>query len=381
MSKLDSEFTVEVVEVVEVLKHNNADKLEIIKFKFADGTVPEYQVVASKGDYKPGSWGVYISNDVLVPVDRPEFSFLTKRLDYIKGATTYRVKAAKIRGELSTGMLVHVNDVTGCGRDTLVVGQDMAEKMGVIRYVRPEDVEREPAENAGTNRRTGNWLAKWWRGWTRRQSINIPDYSVLSLRKSPKLFSEEELVYVTEKIHGSNIRFGRVAGVPLVGSHHTIKTDNRPRWKKLIWKQRSGNGSWYGKDVFKEWFFRVFPNRRDWDELPNNVVFYGELYGPGIQKLTYSRESKTAVVVFDAWFVKEKRWATKEELDDMLPFNLSRPPQLWYGTVTLDKIKSLAEGPSVLGNGKHIREGVVVRSADWSRRGKWVGEGYYLIKE
>lgn len=392
MTKLDSEFTCEVVEVVEILPHGNADKLEVARFKFADGTIPEYQVVVSKGDFKPGSWGVYVSDDSLAPVDKPQFEFLKKRLDYIpfKYCThlrkmdgprcgcvdLYRVKAAKIRGVLSTGMMLHFEELPSDFKRNAGVGTDCSAILGVVRYVRPEDVVVE--HETGVERKTGNWLKRWWRGWL-RGNIKLPDYSVLSLRKSPHLFDDDSEVFVTEKIHGSNIRFGMVAGRPVVGSHHTIKTDNRPWWKKRLAPKKTGN--WYGTDVFSEWFFRVFPSKEYWRDFPNNIVFYGELYGENIQKLSYGAV-KTRVAVFDAWDVKAKRWLSYDEMLDVLPWNISTPPILFKGHATLDDIKALSRGNTTVNTtAKHIREGVVVRSMDWQKRGKWVSEDYLAIKD
>ena len=140
MTKLDSEFTCEVVEVVEILPHPNADRLEIARFKFVDGTVPEYQVVVAKGDFKPASWGVYISDDSIVSTEKPQFSFLEKRLDYLVGSKSYRIKAAKIRGTLSTGMMLHFEELPSDFKRGAGVGTDCSAALGVVRYVRPEDV-------------------------------------------------------------------------------------------------------------------------------------------------------------------------------------------------------------------------------------------------
>lgn len=367
MTKLDSEFTCEVVKVTEVMSHPNADRLDVVRFSFVDGTIPEYQVVVSRGDFKCGDLGVYISDDSMVPIARPEFSFLTTRLDYKKGNAHYRVRAAKIRGVVSTGMMV-VPD------GKLVLGDDWSDVLGVVRYY----TESEPAViETGTERRTGSVLSRWWKKFLNSSEINIPDYSVISLRKCPTLFDPDELVCVTEKIHGSNIRFGKVNGRLLIGSHHVIKSDHRPWWKRLLKKHRP-TGSWYGNDVFTEWFKREFPSPMYHDELPNNIVFYGELYGSGIQKLNYST-SVPKVVVFDAWNVKEKRWLNYNELICYVPSHISLVPTVAVTRITSDTLRELSSGASLL-DPKSIREGVVVRSADWKKCGKWVGDEYLAMK-
>lgn len=373
MSDNSSEFTCETVRVFQVLKHPNADRLEIVKFSWADGSVPEYQVVVGKEEFKVDDVALYISDDAMVPVNKKCFEFLKTRLDYKQGDTYYRIRAAKIRQMVSTGLLIPI--------ETKKVGLDCSTTFGVIRYVNPN--EESPLDSGEVTRRTGHYLFRWLRNITRSQNLHIPDFSVTSLRKVPKLFEDGEMVVVTEKVHGSNIRFGKVKGRLLVGSHHTIKTDNR-NWlvRKLF--PRKGTGSWYGEDIFTAWAkVSVEPMLR---EFPDNVVFYGEIFGvtesgKKIQDLTYGR-TRPGVVTFAAWDLKTKRWLSMLELYDALPAHLVQPPTLFIGEYIFDSVKGLAEGYTrLMDSCPHIREGCVVASMDGTKRGKWVSENYLTRKK
>lgn len=373
----DTESCCEVVKLVSVEKHPNADRLEIAKFAFANGTIPDYQVVVGKGDFVVGDLAVYISDDMLVPVDRPEFAFLK---DKAKNGY-HRVRACRLRGQMSTGLLVK--------GDNLKLGSDMSNAIGVLKYVNPLET-RENSQTGNTNVKR-SWFSRFLRKvfpslLTRWRTSSVPEYSVYSLRKVPDLFSEGEPVIVTEKIHGSNIRFGKINGRIYIGSHRTEKSDSRPWLLRKLFPVRRGKG-YYGKDVWTEWFERTFNTRAKLDALPNNVIFYGELFGPGIQPWTYGLK-QTQVMCYDAYDLKSKQWLNYHQIVAELPLFIHTVPV--YGITTGGTgfnravIKNLAEYDTEVKawyvtdpNHKcNDREGVVIRSVDWKKAGKLVSDRY-----
>lgn len=380
----DSESTCEVVEVVEISKHPNANKLSIVKFKFANGIIPDYQCIAGNGDFVVGGLAVYISDDMMVPTNREEFAFLKNRLDFKadKYGGMYRIKAAKIRGEISTGLLIPTKDISG-SRDTVAVGEDMSGKLGVVKYESPLE-RREAAGFSGNSNLRIGWLRRTLLRLTRwfYTPVQIPEYGVLSLRKVPGLFTEGEQVVYTEKIHGSNIRFGLVNGRIYIGSHHTEKSDSRPWLLRKIAPKNRGAG-YYGKDAWTGWFNRIFNNPERLKQLPNNIIFYGELFGPGIQPWTYSL-ANTQVMVFDAYDLKTKKWLNRHDVNCLLPGFIQTVPTIqWSVPFSKDTLKQLAEGnssiPSCFYTGLKNdipREGIVVRSMDFSKAGKLVSDRY-----
>lgn len=360
----NTESTCEVVLVQTVDVHPNADRLELVKFSFKNGIVPDYQVVTRRGDFKPGDLAVYISDDMMVPVDRPEFVFLK---DKAKGGY-HRVRACRLRGVMSTGFLIH-NEISGS------LGEDVADKLGVIKYVSPLE-KSATAQSVSTPGESLGLFARIFYSVIRRlyTPAKIPDYSVLSLRKVPNLFQEGEPVIVTEKIHGINIRFGRVGSRIFIGSHHTEKSDSRPWFLRLFNRRKRGPG-YYGTDVWSKWFNRHFASDEQLRNLPRNIIFYGELYGAGIQPWTYGLFN-TQVVLFDAYHVTEKRWLSWPELVSFsADIGVDMAPTLaWSIPYSRETIKNLSEHDSALYGGPS--EGVVVRSADWKRAGKLVSDRY-----
>lgn len=307
---IDSEFSCEVVKVIQVVKHPNADRLEVAHFAFVDGTAPNYQCVVGKGDFISGNTAIYISDDSTVPLTGP-FEFLKTRLDCKPGATSYRIRAAKLRGVISTGMLIP--NTSGAP-----VGTEMSLELQVSKYESPaERKEREHALYGGPKPGRFQRLIAWFVKKVYKP-ISVPDYSVVSLRKAPNYFSGGEEVVYTEKIHGSNIRFGKIGSRVYIGSHHCEKTDSRASVLRWLFP-RGGKNHWYKEDVWTQWFNRTFSTPARLAELPSNIIFYGELFGPGIQPEYDYGYTETQVRVFNAWDVKRKKWLSRGDMQMCLP--------------------------------------------------------------
>lgn len=95
-----SQFAVEVVVLDDVVPHPNADALDL-------AVIGGYRAVVKKGVFKKGDSVVYIPEDALVPEDILEHIGLTGRL---AGKQKNRVKAIRLRGELSQGIVVRLKD-------------------------------------------------------------------------------------------------------------------------------------------------------------------------------------------------------------------------------------------------------------------------------
>lgn len=358
----ESEQIAEVVEITEVLPHPNADRLEILHFRRKGGPTA-YTVVDRKGR-KAGDLVVYVGVDCIVPIIGP-FKFLSERPDG-KDKSHFRLRAARFRGVYSEGLIVDLPDAAWG------LGKQVADLMA-ISYHNPE-----PEGAAGPTQPSKKPRRDW------RRNV-IPEYGVISLRKAPHHFTPGEPVVVTEKVHGTNARFGLIGSQFVVGSHRTFKTDNRRWWERLLGVGPKVHGpGWYGEDL---WMHVALTRALHAEcEQFRGWVFYGEIYGttPGgkkVQDLTYGLRGP-ALRLFDAWHTGEKRWASWLELRGMAhDMGISVVPVLYVGPYDLEEVQRLAEGQSTLDKGT-VREGVVVRALDDpGRRGKWVGEGYRTRKE
>lgn len=108
---------------IELFVHPNADALQI-------GKVGSYQVVVQKGLYQDGD----------VVVFAPEKSILTGAIrenfeKYLVGPNQDRVKAVRLRGEISTGIIIHPSLVPDF--DSQPIDEDLSDLLGITKYEPP----------------------------------------------------------------------------------------------------------------------------------------------------------------------------------------------------------------------------------------------------
>lgn len=299
-----STHSVNVIDIEKVLPHGNADRLEIIP-------VGGWQAVVKAGQFKPGDRAIYIEPDYTVPTTRPEFSFLAK-----EGRDRHRLKAVRLRGALSFGLLIPVpEDIADAS-----VGEDVMERLGIERYEPPVKLAR------------GDELpeAEWPQAYASK-------FDVESLQKFPTVFREGEEVLVTEKIHGANARYLFSTGVFYIGS--------RSRWLK--------------PDVGHAWKQAVDGDSRilEWCRAHPETVLYGEIYGP-VQSLKYGSQGKVSFAAFAASHKGEWLDTIRLHNDETIP----TVPLIYRGPWWPKTILPLAEADSAVEGAEpgHMREGFVI---------------------
>lgn len=331
-----TEFYCEAVQLGKIGKHPNADTLSIT-------TVYGRPVIFKSGEFQPGDTAVYIPVDAVVDTDRPEFSWLAE-----KSTCTglHRVKATKIRGIPSHGFLVNPDP-----KLNIVPGQKCMALYGVKKYD-PGPCYQQGGAISGEAVRAP-------------QEGIVPTYDIESLRRYSNLLIEGEEVWVSEKIHGSNGRWAYIDGQLYCGSRTRFRRDS-------VWNQVA-----------------ELHNLQGVLSLPENhgLVLYGEVYGPGIQDLTYGKE-KPDVVFFDVYDTQSGKWYDFYQFRDWLrKYSLPCVPHLYRGSFNLKDCMAMAEGQSTLQEGT-VREGIVVKPTTerWNQDIgrvflKLPGEGYLLRKD
>ena len=377
----DTEFICEVVRVTEVAPHPGADRLDIARFATADGPAA-YQVVTQRGAFAPGDVAAYLGVDCVIPKGIPSLDFLFERPDG-KGKEHFRLKAARLRGQYSEGLLVPVPDAV-----PPVVGEDVSQVWNIGYYQAPERDAGPPGEPTPPAART------WWWKFKRRlvrvqdNTMNgrMPLYGVASLRKLPLLFEHGEDVVITEKIHGSNMRFGWLDGRFVVGSRMVIKTDVRSWLARLLRVGAAPGPGWYDGDLWTD--AAIMHGLAEKTKHAPGLIFYAELYGrtpsdAKIQDLTYGDEI-LGVRVFDVFDSRARKWL---EYGDAAweARHIPIVPHLWEGPFDLATIVRRVDTDWATSElASHIMAGVVVRAAVEGRthvRGKWVSEAYRMRKD
>lgn len=116
---------VRVVVIDDVIKHSNADALEL-------AIVGGWQCCVKLGEFKKGDLAIYCEIDSMLPISNPIFEFLQERKDSLKlvGEEVYsRIKTIRLRKELSQGLVIPVpSDMK------VVVGENLTTKLGILKY-------------------------------------------------------------------------------------------------------------------------------------------------------------------------------------------------------------------------------------------------------
>jgi hypothetical protein len=146
--------------------------------------IDEVNCVVRKGQFKIGDLAVYIPLEAMVPMDKPQFQGLGIKTE----KSLYRVKAIRLRGTYSEGLLVpYAYFGATAFADQESIGKDMSAEWGIVKYEEPEI----PTAIQGTVKSQQDKDITW-----------APKYNVENLLKNRNAISEGVEVVVTEKIHG-----------------------------------------------------------------------------------------------------------------------------------------------------------------------------------
>ncbi|MEV2235632.1 RNA ligase (ATP) [Streptomyces phaeochromogenes] len=316
-------------EVLTVHEHPNADALELAQ-------VGLYRAVVAKGVYRTGETAVYIPEQSVLPEELIEELGLTGRL---AGSRSDRVKAVRLRGELSQGIVCRPKALAGVDLARAAAdGTDFAERLGITKWVPP--------------------IPPTMDGEVEQAPDLLPWVDIENIQRYPDIFAPGEDVVLTEKLHGSACLLtyfaedGRVqVSSKGFGAKYLALTED-PR--NLYWRAIHGHGVAAAAARLAE---RLGARR---------VGVFGEVYGAGVQDLTYGADGRRETLgyaVFDvsAEIDGEIRWLDATEL---LTGELPLVPRLYEGPYDIGRVLEFASGrETVSGQGLHLREGVVIRPA------------------
>jgi len=311
-----STHSVNIVEIPEVLPHDNADRLGIVH-------INGWSCVVAKDQFKTGDKAVYVEPDYVVSTSHPAFAFLAKGKE---GKLDHRMKAIRLRGQLSFGLLIPVPE----DLQDLPVGSDVMEPLGIRRYEPPIRFMKAGADDSLPQ-------AEW-------PQLYMPKFDLEDLRKFENLmFAPGDRVFVTEKLHGGNAR--------VVWHNNQLYIGSRNRWLKP-----DSRSAWTHSLLNDEQFA---PGILEFCKKHPDVTFYGEVYGP-VQELRYGltnpRFACFAALEKDQWWDMEKLY------NKLTEHNIHRAPLLYVGPFDRELIAALGETDSEIesaGKG-HMKEGVVI---------------------
>lgn len=383
-----------MIHQLHILPHPNADKLEIaVVGGVEQRTVTHveiiggYRAIVPKGEYKTGDYALYIPEASILPWELIEELGLVGRLS---GSGKNRVKAVRLRGTLSQGIVCRPATLLSlasfanmdfeweysfnhcnvrpqeCDYCSSLLALNWAETLGIVKHQ-----PRVPTSLRGRVRQRGTSRILPW--------IDIPN-----IKKVMDDFSPGEMVVATEKIHGTHCMItwdtlGNDGAGELLVSSKGIG--------KMGWDLVEDEDNVYWKAVRAAKLEAVLRWIAYMEPLAERIALYGEVYGPGIQDLTYGIP-EFQFVAFDLRF--DDMWINHDRFTDLLveaqftaDVHVPRVPVLYYGPYSYDLLRTCAEGQTVLGYEAQIREGLVLRPVVERRKGdgsrviaKFISESY-----
>jgi len=338
-------FGVYVVKIPGFGQHPNADKLSITQ---VEGCPVIFQTEEFRGLNK----AVYIPIDAMVPLDMQAFAFL--RNDKYKPGKKHRMKAKKLRGIFSMGMLVPISALEKeiQGHIDWEPGTDISQHLGITKYEEPLD----PVSFGKSQQESDPGV--------------IPHYDMESYRKYKHVLADSEEIVVTEKLHGCNSRYFwhvKDGAEPrfYAGSHGQFKKFHETNlwWKTAIQYDLENK-------------LKPFPN----------LALYGEVVGT--QDLRYgAKQGETFFAAFDLYNIEKGKF---EDYENFLEFckkiDVPVVPVIYRGPHLSEYMETLSKGDTTLLAGQ-IREGIVIRPIKerWNYETgrtllKFVSEDYHLRK-
>ena len=373
-----SKFEVKIKRIKSVKHHENADRLDVVQ-------IDDYQCITSRDTFVENSLIVYIPEAAIVP------DWLISELGLegkLAGKDKNRVKAVKLRGILSQGLIYQVHSTRlrdGYGYSIsrpltdhqlpmacrVHEGSDVTDFLGITKW--------EPPIPTCMNGEVYNAF-----GYTLT-------YDIENIKRHPDVFEDGEEVSITEKIHGTWSCFGShpMVDVPVITSKGLSE-------KGLAFKFNDANkGNLYirtfhsGTENEKTIIERA---AEELDILLMDTPLYllGEIFGMGVQDLLYGID-KPQFRLFDIYLGEpgQGKYVDAAKLPRIAnALGVGTVPELYVGPYSKDIVQQYTDGDeTVSGQAAHMREGVVIKPTTERRDTvlgrvflKSVSEAYLLRK-
>ena len=266
-----------IAKINEVRAIEGADNIELV---IAGG----WNAITKKGEFKEGSLTIIATTDAVIPEKLSEKMGVA---NYLRKGT--RVRTVKLRGVYSECLIIPVIYIKA---SSIVEGKDLMEELGITKYEPPvKQIQLASGRKIK---------------WRDNQNFHIY-YKFPNLKNVDGMFTSEDEVQITRKIHGTNARYGIVKKGTLTFWDKVKKffriADEWIDYEYIYGSHNCEKGSdsqgFYSTDVWRTVAEEYKIKEKLWamvkmygaKYIGEGVIVYGEIYGAGIQKnYTYGLE-------------------------------------------------------------------------------------------
>ena len=259
-----------VARINEIKPIEGADKIEQI-------IVGGWNCIAQKNLYNVDDLVIVATTDAVIPEELAEELSVTS---YLRKGN--RVRTVKLRGVYSECLLIPYSFTSIVHKE----GDDLMYELGISKYEPPVKQIRLSSGKKIRYQDNPNFHVY---------------YKFPNLKNVAGMFTEEDMVEITRKIHGTNARYGIVKKAKLtfwdkvkkffgladkwigyefvVGSHNVEKgSDSQGFYDTNVWYQIAD------KYEIKQKLWEYVKSVAMEPEIGDGITIYGEIYGAGIQK-------------------------------------------------------------------------------------------------
>jgi RNA ligase (TIGR02306 family) len=282
-----------VARINEIKEIPGADNIE-------QGVIGGWNCIIKKGEYKAGDKVIVATTDAVIPQELSDAMNVTNYLR--KGQ---RVRTVKLRGVYSECLIIPFSMLVGRSRfvKSWEEGDDLMEALNIFKY-EPPVVQVQLSSGKKIR-------------YHQNPNFHVY-YKFPNLKNVAGMFTEEDEVQITRKVHGTNARYGIVKKIKLTlwdrikrffgladewieyeyvyGSHNVEKgSDSQGFYDSDVWMEIAEK-----YDIKKKlWHvFKIMKSSGSYN-IDKGIVIYGEIFGPGIQKNYDYGLSEIQLEIFD----------------------------------------------------------------------------------
>ena len=363
-----------IVKIKEVRAIEGADNIELV---IAGG----WNAITKKGEFKVGDETIIATTDAVIP----------EKLSEEMGVTSYlrkggRVRTVKLRGGYSECLIIPMKYLSGkvtMGDFDLKEGSDCMEFLEIIKYEPPvKQIQLASGRKIK---------------WRDNQNFHIY-YKFPNLKNVDGMFTSEDEVQITRKIHGTNARYGIVKKGKLSFWDKVKKffriADEWIDYEYIYGSHNCEKGSdsqgFYSTDVWRTIAEKYDIKAKLWDYVKiynpkiigEGFILYGEIYGAGIQK---NYEYGLKEIEFVGFDIKENGEYQATGRTEFCVKNILKLPhvEVLYDGVWNQEIQDSFVFNNFIEGTKVPHEGIVIKeiSGDRKKVAKVINPDYLIYGE